>query len=244
MDNSIYVSLSRQLTLFRNLEVTANNIANVNTVGYNAERLAFDDYMVREKTSDDREKIAFANDPFSYRDTTNGRVEKTGNPLDVAINGPGYFQIQTPLGTRYTKAGNFQLNNEGSLVTIKGEPVLDAGGSPIVIPPDAGDLEILGSGTIRSNGQEIGTIGVVEFENEGTLERVGDTMFKTDQQGQPSLQSKVMQGHIELSNVNGVNEMVRLLQLQRSSGSTAKFIETMYDLERKTSSAYTRTSQS
>jgi len=158
----------------------------------------------------------------------------------MAINGPGYFQVQTPLGTRYTKAGNFQLNNNGNLVTITGNPVLGDGGAPVQIPPEATDIEVLGDGTIRSQGEVIGSVGVVEFANERQMERVGDTLFKTDQAAQPSLQSRVMQGHVEMSNVNGVTEMVRLLQLQRSTGSTAKFIETMYDLERKTASAYTR----
>lgn len=240
MDNSIYVALSRQMTLFRDLEVTANNIANVDTNGFNAEKLVFDDFL---SPAGNQRKIAFARDPMSVRDTRNGRVEHTSNSLDMAINGPGYFQIETPLGTRYTKAGNFQVNNEGILVTIDGHPVAGADGGNITIPPDIRDVSINGAGQISEGENQIGQVAVVEFANEQAMDRVGDTQFKTDQAPLPAERSRVMQGYLEKSNVNGVNEMVRLLQLQRSVGSTAKFVEVMYDLQQKTSNTYTRSAQ-
>ncbi len=238
MDNSVYVTLSRQMALFRDLEVTANNIANVNTIGYQGERLIFDDYLVDGGKVEP--KLAFADDPMSYRDTRGGRVEKTGNTFDLAISGPGYFSIETPLGTRYTKAGNFQLNNDGELVTIDGYRVLGDGGGSIQIPRDARNLIINGAGQIADGNNTLGQVGIVEFANEQTLERVGDTMFKTDEAPLGPTTSKIMQGFLEQSNVSGVQEMVRLLHLQRSTGSTAKFIEVMYDLQRKTSETYTK----
>jgi flagellar basal-body rod protein FlgF len=238
MDNSIYVTLSRQMAMFRDLEVTANNIANVNTAGFQAEKLIFDDYLVDGGKQE--RNLAFADDPMSYRDTRGGRVTQTGNSFDLAINGPGYFSVETPLGIRYTKAGNFQLNNEGQLVTLDGYKVLGDDGSAVSIPPESRNVSINGAGQISDNGNAIGQVGVFEFANEQRLERTGDTLFKTDDAPLAPATSRVMQGYIEQSNVNGVSEMVRLLQVQKSTGNTAKFIEVMYDLQRKTSETYTR----
>ena len=238
MDNSIYVTLSRQVALFRDLDVTANNVANVNTTGYQGERLIFDDYLMGK--SDNENSLTFARDPMSYRDTRNGRVTQTHNTFDLAINGPGYFSVETPLGIRYTKAGNFQMNADGELTTVDGYRLLGDDGAPIQIPVDAQNITINGAGQIGDGVNALGQVGVFEFANEQTLERTGDTLFKTDSAPLAPAQSKVMQGYLESSNINGVNELVRLLQLQRTTGSTAKFIEVMYDLQRKTSETYTR----
>lgn len=238
MDNSIYVTLSRQVGLFRDLEVTANNVANVNTSGFQGERLIFDDYLVDAGNAD--HNLAFANDPVSYRDTRNGRTLQTHNTFDLAINGPGYFSVETPLGVRYTKAGNFNLNQDGELVTVDGYRVLGDDGAAILIPRDGRNIEINGAGQIKADGNGIGQIGMFEFTSEQNMERVGDTLFKTQEAPLAPASSRMMQGYLEQSNVNGVNELVRLLQLQRTTGSTAKFIEVMYDLQRKTSETYTR----
>lgn len=238
MDNSIYVVLSRQMAVFRDLDVTANNIANVNSPGFQGERLIFDDYLVDGGNAE--KNLAFADDPMSYRDTRGGRVVKTSNTFDLAISGPGYFSVETQLGIRYTKAGNFQLNTDGQLVTLDGYAVLGDDGAAIQIPRDAKEILINGAGQISDQGTTIGQVGVFEFANEQNMERTGDTMFKTTEAPLAPATSRVMQGFVEQSNVNGVNEMVRLLQLQRSTTSTAKFIEVMYDLQRKTSETYTR----
>lgn len=130
MDNSIYITLSRQVGMFNDMEMTANNLANVNTPGYQANKLMFSDYLVK----DEDRKTAYANDPVNYRDTTGGAIKTTGNSFDVAIDGDAYFQVQSPLGIRYTRAGNFQLNAEGMLVTTEGYAVLGNDGGPINIP--------------------------------------------------------------------------------------------------------------
>lgn len=245
MDNGAYISLSQQMTSFRDLAVTANNIANVNTVGYQGERLIFDDYLVRERTAEDRGKIAFARDPMSFRDTKAGTVKQTGNPLDLAIQGDGYFQINTDLGVRYTRAGNFEINNEGVLVTKSGYPVQADGGAEIAIPPNATNIEIIGNGTVRANGDNIGRIAIAEFDNQQNMQRVGETMFRTEDAPRPGAnQSVLMQGHLEISNVNSINEMTRLIELQRKVGTTSKFIDSDYDLQRKVGDAYTRNVQS
>lgn len=236
MDNSIYITLSRQMGLFRDMDVSATNIANMNTAGYNAEKLMFSQYLV----DDGKGNNAYANDPLSWRDTTQGSVKTTNNPFDLAISGEGYFQIQTPLGVRYTRAGNFQINGEGTLVTTDGHAVLGADGGEIAIPDNARQIIINGSGQVSADGEDIGQVGVMEFRDQQAMKRLGNSLYSSEETPLPSETARVVQGAIETSNVNGVNEMVRVMQLSRSTNSTAKFIEVMYDLQRKTSQAYAK----
>lgn len=244
MDSSIYVMLSRQLTLFRDMETTANNIANVNTVGYNAEKLAFEDFLVEGRLEGKLgKKVAYARDPISYRDTNNGPLKTTGNPLDMAINGPGYFIVDTPLGQRYTKAGNFMIDAEGTLVTPQGYPVLSQDGGVINFPADSTDVLVSDDGRITANGDEIGQVGVVEFDNEQAMKRLGNNLFSSDAEPLERQSARVVQGALEQSNVQGVQELVRVVQLQRSVGSSAKFVEVMYDLQRKVANTYAKTQQ-
>lgn len=244
MDSSIYVALSRQLTVFRDMEVTANNIANVNTVGYNAEKLAFHDYLVEGRLEGKiGQKIAYTRDPISYRDTNNGPLRTTGNPLDLAVSGPGYFIVDTPLGQRYTKAGNFMIDGQGTLVTPQGYPVLSADGGVVNFPNDATDILVNDQGLITANGDEIGQVGVVEFANEQAMQRLGNNLYSSDAQPLEQQTARVVQGALEQSNVQGVSELVRTVQLQRSVSSTAKFVEVMYDLQRKVTNTYAKAQQ-
>lgn len=239
MDNSIYITLSRQVALFRDMEVTANNIANADTPGYNSEKLLFADYLVRDE---DQKKNFFANDPISYRDTTGGSFKTTNNPFDVAINGRAYFQLQTPMGTRFTKAGNFLPNQEGVLVNPDGYPVLGADGGQITIPQNAINVVINGAGEVMADGEPLGQIGMMEFQNEQAMNRLGNSLYSASEQPVPSETARMAQGMLESSNVTAVSEMVRVMNVSRSVTNTAKFIEIAYDLERKTGQVYTKQS--
>ncbi len=248
MDNSIYITLSRQMALFRDMEVTANNIANVDTPGYNAEKLMFSDYLVKDTA---KRKDAYADDPVSYRDTANGPLKQTGNPLDLAINGDAYFQVQTPLGIRYTRAGNFQVDSEGTLMTNNGHPVLGADGGQITIPQNAINVSINGVGQISADGEDVGQVGLMQFENEQAMTRMGNNLYTSTETPLPATTDRAVlgqpiasmsQGYLEGSNVTAVTEMVRVMNVSRSVSNTAKFIETMYDLERKTGSVYAKQS--
>ena len=239
MDNGIYITLSKQMGMFRDMDVTATNLANVNTAGYNAEKLMFSDYLVKDQKRQD----AYANDPLSWRDTAQGSLRTTENTFDLAISGPGYFQIQTPLGVRYTRSGNFQINGEGTLVTIEGNPVLGADGGEITIPDNARNTVINGAGQVTVDGEDVGQVGVMEFRDEQAMNRLGNSLYSSNETPLPTETSRVVQGAIESSNVAPVSEMVRVMQLSRSTASTAKFIEVMYDLQRKTSSAYAKQQQ-
>lgn len=238
MDNGIYVSLSRELALFRDMDVTSGNIANAATTGYSASHLLFTSYLAKDVNQGDRNTLAFAHDISTYRDTDVGPMHTTSNPLDVAIQGKGYFSVETPLGTRYTRAGNFQLDATGVLVTAEGYPVLDNSNQRITFPEETTQVEIGGAGNVKVNGEDFATIGVVQFDNEQLLERVGGRLFKSEVAGTPVEDGHVVQGVLEDSNVKSVSELTHMISLSRSTADTAKLIEVVYDLQRKTNNAW------
>lgn len=238
MDNSIYIALSRQTALFRDLETTANNIANIDTTGYHAEKMMFTDYLV---DGGNRRKMAFTQDISSYQDTRNGPMQVTGNALDVAIMGDGFFVVETPQGPRYTRAGDFQIDGEGTLTNAEGFPVLDDGGQRIQFEQEDREISVGQNGVIVVDGQERATLDLVEFENTQELTPQFGGLYDTTANPIPALNSRVLHGTLEKSNVQGVSEIVRMVELQRSTGSTAKFIEVMYDLVRKANNAYSNT---
>jgi flagellar basal-body rod protein FlgF len=237
MDNGVYIALSRQLALFRDMELTAGNIANANTTGYQSSHLMFTSFLVDDAKGS---KMNFAHDISNYRNTDKGSFQVTNNPLDIAIEGKGYFAVETPLGVRYTRAGNLQVDGNNILVTTEGYPVLDQNNQRIVFDETGGAVTIGSAGNISIEGQELGTINVVEFENQQLLERVGDRLFATDATPTISDSSTVLQGVLESSNVQSVRELTHMIDVSRSVSSTAKLIEVMYDLQRKNASAWTR----
>jgi flagellar basal-body rod protein FlgF len=242
MDNGIYVSISRQLALFRDADITANNIANANTTGFNSEHIMFNSYLTKLSQNGKDQSIAFANDIDSYRDMKVGSFSKTGNQLDMAINGNGYFVVETPLGKRYTRAGNFQVDNNGTLVTPEGYPVLDSGNSPISLPEDTITVEVGSAGNLKVNGTDFGSINVVKFDNPQTLERLSNRLFKSSVEGTTADDVTVAQGMLESSNVEAAKEMTHLISLNRGITETAQYIATMYDLQRKAANAWAQQS--
>ena len=234
MDNSVYISLSRQIGLFQDLEFTSNNLANVNTPAYNAQKLLFNQYLAKDANN---QRDAYADTQSSYRDTASGPLKVTGNTFDFAISGTGYFQIQTPLGSRYTRAGNFQINDQGVLVTQDG---YGADNAQILIPNNARNIEVNGAGQIRVDGTNAGQIGVFEFNNQQRMQRQGNNLYTAADAPALTTTSRVLQGSLESSNVSAITETVRLLQLSRSVTNTAKLTDTIYELERKTGEVYTR----
>ncbi len=231
MTNSIYVALSRQVAQFRDLEETSGNLANANTNGYQSRKVLFTDYLTEDGN---HHKVAYAHDVGNYRDTRNGSMKVTEGALDVAIQGPGYFAVQTPEGTRYTRNGAFTLDGQGELVTASGLPVLDGGGQPIFFQAEDKDISIKQNGAIVVDGEERSTLGVSEFDNDQALVAEGDSLLNPGKaQARPAEESTVKHGVLEASNVEPVVEMAHLVELQRSVNDTSKLIETMYDLVRK-----------
>lgn len=239
MDNSIYIVLSKQVAQFRQMDVVANNISNANTAGFQAEKMLFNDYLVDDGN---REKMAFAQDIATYHDLRPGSLRVTGNPLDMAISGEGYFTIGLPDGrTAYSRAGNFQRDATGLIVTSDGLPVLDEGGQRIQLNPDDTDISVGENGLLLVNGEERAVIGMAEFANRQDLEQLGASLFAAnDQLPLPPANSRMLHGVVEDSNVSAVQELVAMTKVSRSVGSTSKFIEVMYDLQRRANNVYAK----
>lgn len=238
MDNSVYITLSRQLALFRDMDVTANNIANTNTTGYSSEHILFNSYLTKDVNQKSRNEMAFAYDISSYHDFDSGPIKATGNPLDLAIASDGFFAVETPLGVRYTKAGNFQIDGSGTLVTASGNPVLNDGGQHITFTQEARDIKVGSIGNISVDGQEFATLGIYKFANPQLLERLDGAMFKSEVAPESATDAKVMQGALSGANVKPVIELTHMIDVSRSVANTAKMIETMYDLQRKSANTW------
>jgi flagellar basal-body rod protein FlgF len=215
MQNSLYVSLSGQVALERRLETIANNVANMNTVGFRADGVTFETEVAR--AGDNR--VAFASAGSDYISRLNGGVTKTDNPLDIAVQGDGWFGIRTPGGTAYTRDGRMQMTEAGNLVTLNGYPVLDAGGAPIILDSSAGPPTIAGDGMINQNGKQVGAIGLFSIDNAAKLTRADNSAVITDKPAVPILdftQDGVIQGYVEGSNVDPIREMTKLIAVTRA----------------------------
>jgi flagellar basal-body rod protein FlgF len=241
MDNGVYIMLSRQTAMFRKMNTVANNIANSNTTGFQAEKMMFTDYLIDDGN---RNKMAFTQDIASYHEEAEGSMQVTGGQLDMAISGDGYFTIELPNGGRaYTRAGNFQVDGNGVLTTAEGLPVLDNGGQRIQMEQEDRNIRVGEDGLLMVDNQERAVIGVVEFPNPQTLEHMSGSMMRADGQAPGvAINSRVLHGVLEESNVVAVQEIVEMTKTSRGVSNTAKFIEVMYDLQRKAHNVYTQQS--
>jgi flagellar basal-body rod protein FlgF len=230
MDNVSYITLSRQTALSRQMEVIANNIANISTPAFQGETVVFAEFLQRTGTG---ESLSFAQDRGQFRNTREGPLSATGNTLDFAISGDGYFVVQTPDGDRYTRAGRFQLDSQGRLVTHEGYPILSAAGRPITTRPADGVIEVSRDGVVSGARGIIGRIEVVTFEDQQQLEKLAGGLYSTDARSQPSEDAEVIQGMIEQSNVEPVIEITRMITLMRSYNSAQKLLESEHERERK-----------
>ena len=230
MENTNYIALSRQAALRRELSLVANNMANLNTPAYQGESMMFVEHLAdtqRGKTGE----MSFVQDLSTVRDLTEGPMKATENPLDLAISGRGYFTIETEDGPRYTRNGAFQLNDAGEIVNKANEPLLDANDNPIRVPADAEAIEIGEDGTIATEAGTIARLEPVAFENEQLLNKRANGLFEAreEQAAEPAEDARIMQGMIEGSNVQGVVEMTRLIDVTRSYSSASKFSESEHE---------------
>ncbi|MEM7458646.1 MAG: flagellar hook-basal body complex protein [Pseudomonadota bacterium] len=212
MSNSIYATLSRQDGLLKELQVVANNIANTNTTGYKTDRAVFAEYVMA--TGPNTPSLSMGGLAGHSFDLTQGTVKFTGGQFDLAIQGDGFFAVETDAGQRLTRAGAFQISADGELIASDGAKVLSNGGGPIQIPPDAEGVSIAGDGTISAEGQVIDQVGV--FIANGQLQRQTDTRFTAEGGSQPAEFATVLQGALEASNVSPVLEMARMIEVQRA----------------------------
>jgi flagellar basal-body rod protein FlgF len=248
MDNTTYIALSRQTALWNQLEVVANNLANVNTTGFKGTDTLFSQYVYKVPQNDRtfKDKVAFTHDFGLVRNLSQGSFNYTSNIYDMAVQGEGYFVTQGANPgepERYTRAGNFTLDNQGQLITQDGRPVLSVNNAPITIPTTAGEITVQGDGAIMDQtGTQIDQIRVVRFEEERKLKQIDGTSFVTTE-GQTAITlatPKIAQGVLEDSNVNGVTEMTRLIALNRTYADVARLVDAESDRRRKASDVFTR----
>lgn len=221
------LGLQTQRVLQRRLDVAANNLSNVNTSGFKADDLLTEEVDNTGASADENPTdIRFVRDVGLGRDMRQGEIASTGNPLDVAIEGNGFFMVQGPGGqTMYTRDGAFKLSSDGQLVTGDGRPVLNSGGAPITIDSDTGEGPQIGrDGAITVAGNEVGRLGVVMFAAPGALSKVGDNLWDAHGQASEPFDGVVMQGALEGSNVRPVIEITRLIEISRAYQSAAQFV--------------------
>ena len=227
MENTSFVALSRQTTLRRQMDVIANNLANMNTTGFKGEKMMFVDHLVRSRGGEKilGDKIAYVRDVATVRDLSEGPLQATENPLDLAIHGDGYFVVETENGDRYTRNGQFSLDEAGQLVTKEGDPVLSDNGQPFFFSTQDKNIEVTADGGVRTENGEIGRLQVVTFDNGLDLKEVSGGLYDTEQVPQEVDEPHVVQHMVEGSNVEPIVEMTRMIDVHRSYQGVQKLIE-------------------
>lgn len=234
MSNTVYVTLSHQQLLRDEMGVIAQNIANANTSAYKGESQIFREFLFK---SQDGDEVSFVQNAGTKRDHTQGRLEHTGNDLDVAINGDGYFVVKGEDGEELTRQGHFSLDATGALVTSNGLPVLNTSNQPIVIGRGVSEIEISRDGTVATDKAKLGRIKLVEIENPDLLERQGEGLYvyrgEDTPRVVPAAEAEVQQGSLEASNINPILEMTRMIEVVRSYQTAQRMMDTESDLMRK-----------
>ncbi|ANT63175.1 flagellar biosynthesis protein FlgF (plasmid) [Salipiger sp. CCB-MM3] len=240
MDNSIYVALSRLTALERQMDVTSNNIANANSTGFKAERVLFETYLQKDDAALAGEGTNYVLDRGSYVDNSSGAVMPTGNTLDLALSGEGWFAYETPQGdTAFGRDGALILDAQGRVITASGAQILDAGGAPMVLPPDqASTVSISDDGVISdAEGAVLGQVGVFTLPDRQSLGRSGGGMF-VPQDGNAQLiadetNTRVIQGAVEMSNVQAVTEVTRLIEIQQAYQQSLNLVQQDDELKKE-----------
>ncbi|GBD43150.1 Flagellar basal-body rod protein FlgG [bacterium HR40] len=230
MDTTSYIAVGRQLGLAHRLEVIAHNLANLRTPGYKSEQIGFETVAV---SAGPPGRLAFVQDVGRRVDLSEGALESTGNPLDFAISGPGFFTFGTPEGPAYGRNGHLRLTPEGTLVGASGAPLVDENGAAVVIPAGSRDVHLAPDGTLSADGAIVARLGLVTFDDPRLLERLGDGLFRTGGTPRPATGGKFVQGMLEASNVEPVPELVRLIDTTRAFEAVQRLIETRHELERQ-----------
>jgi flagellar basal-body rod protein FlgF len=245
MQNALLVGLSRQMSLGHELDVIANNIANIETTGFKADNAAFTEFLMPGARDEDfsagkDRRISFVEDRATWIDFSAGTMQHTGNPLDVAIDGKGFLVVQTPRGLRYTRNGALSLNAAGELVTLSGDRVLGANG-PITFQGTDRDVIISPTGIVSARdgagtqSTQRGQLQLVNFDRPQQLQKDGASTFAAPNGVNPtpaSPNTRVVQGSIEKSNVRPILEMARMIEITRSYSDIANILQQQGDLRK------------
>lgn len=238
LDNVAYVGLSRQITLKRELDITANNIANADTVGFKVEQMLVESQPGEgARNFGVKGPVQYVYDAGVARDFSMGDLRETGRPLDVAIEGDAFFKVGGGAGgERYTKDGRFTLDAQGRLATASGLPVLDESGGEITIDAKKGEISISPDGVISQGNEQVGKLGVVRFATLSVLSKEGDNLYSNTSNAQPiaATDVRLRQGMLEGSNVKPILEITHLIEITRAYEAASKMVEQDSDLSRRT----------
>lgn len=227
MENTAFIAMSMQGALRRQMDMVANNIANINTHGYKAEQMMFIDHVIKSKGGPTvfGDKISYVRDVASFIDLSEGPLQTTGNPLDISVRGDSFFAIQTEEGERYTRNGRLELDEGGQLVNESGQPILSDGGTPFIFAPTDTDITISRDGTISTENGVLGRLRVVRFENPQLLERLPGGLFESPDPAIEAENRDVVQGMLEGSNINGIQEMTNMIEVHRAYDRVRKITQ-------------------
>ena len=237
MENSLYIALSRQAAVGRQMDLIANNLANATTPAFKGEAMMFTEHLAR---SQNQAALSFVRDVASVRNMREGAFTRTDNPLDVAIHGEGWFVVDTPQGERYTRNGHFRLDALGRLVTEAGQPVLGEG--TITFNPTDTDITFAADGTVLSAGKSRGKLRIVGFDNPQQLKNAGNTLYAAEGAAATTtpLNIEVAQGMLEDSNVAPILEITSMIAALRIYQGAQRLIDTEHDRQRKAIDALTK----
>ncbi len=239
MENALLIGLSRQMSLRREMDIVANNIANINTTGFKADTAVFEEFLMPGASADQFARpdrtLSYVVDRSTWHDMGQGPVHQTGNPLDVAIDGRAFLVVETPRGERFTRNGSMQINAAGELVTSEGFRVLgDAG--PIQFQANDRDIVIGRDGSVAVPEGPRGRLRLVTFEAPERLQKDGSSTFAAPEglNPQPAAPeaANVVQFSLEQSNVRGVIAMTRMIEVSRSYTHVSTILQNQGDMRR------------
>jgi flagellar basal-body rod protein FlgF len=228
LENSTTIALSRLDAQQRAMEVISNNIANADTSGFKASRTLFSDYLSHQNRVDAPKggrELAYTQDRATYRDGKEGSLSFTGNPLDLALSGAGYFEVATANGTRLTRSGQFGITPDGTVADESGNALLDTGGQPIQVGTSGAPVHVAGDGTISNADGTVGKIAVVDVADPNALVPEGNRLAKPGGDTAPVATPHVTQGMLENSNVRPIDELTRMIRTQREFQFTTQLVE-------------------
>jgi len=237
MDITTSLAASRLVAQQRAMDITANNIANANTPGFRAERVQFCDWTDLQPSASSvpgSGSIAYTQDRATWREPQAGTMTHTGNTFDLAIASDGYFTVNTKAGPRLTRDGRFGLMPGGTLADIRGNPVLDTTGKPILLSPTGTQITIAGDGSIASENGPIGKIGVVQPADAMKMRAEGATNFISDAPTAPTASPGIVQGAVEQSNVQPVIEVTRMMNDVRQFQFVTQLVQAEGDRQQNT----------
>ena len=224
MSSGKYAALAGAISREQAINNVANNLANVNTSGYKRSQVSFESVLSGEQQSQQAKNINYDRVATNYNDFSPGAIRETSDPLNLAIDGKGFFKVQGADKVLYTRSGNFAINSDGILTTVSGLPVLDTAGAQINVPEtDIKNIHISNEGTLYVLGEDntnttVATLAVAEVENTKELTHVSDTMFSLDDPNMefPATDYRTIQGSLEMSNVNMTAEMTKMIDYNRT----------------------------